>query len=210
MNKKIKIVFLFLISGNLLFAQNTGISIIRTGPADVISFDEGWLFKRYGLQAEGENIPEPQNLESISILDSSWQKVDLPHDFAIYGPFRIDLAGETGKLPYQGIAWNRKHFMIPEEDAGKKIFIDFDGAMAYAKVWLNSNYIGTWPYGYSSFRMDLTPFLKYGTDNILAVQLNTEKWQSRWYSGAGIYRHVWLVKADQVHVGHWGAIYHYA
>src|SRR5450756_1986414 len=69
---------------------------------------------------------------------------------------------------------------------------------------IRDRYVGTWPYGYSSFRMDLTPYLKFGGKNVLAVRLDTEKWESRWYPGAGIYRHVWLVKTNRVHVGHWG------
>lgn len=130
--------------------------------------------------------------------------LDLPHDYAITGPFRIELSGSTGKLPYQGIGWYRKHFKVDSLDKEERVYIDFDGAMANAKVWLNGKYVGTWPFGYNSFRLDLTPFLKIGEDNVLAVRLDTEKLQSRWYSGAGIYRHVWLVRTSQVHVGHWG------
>jgi beta-galactosidase len=178
--------------------------IMRMGAASTQSFDEKWLFMRYGLQADGTSVIEPAGLENPDLVDSAWRKLDLPHDFAVEGPFRIELKGETGKLPYQGIGWYRKHFTVSTVDTGKKIFIDFDGAMANAKVWLNGNYIGTWPYGYSSFRMDLTPYLKFGQKNILAVRCDTEKWESRWYPGAGIYRHVWLVKTSPVHVGHWG------
>lgn len=178
--------------------------ITRMGAASTQSFDEKWLFMRYGLQADGTSVIEPAGLENPDLVDSAWRKLDLPHDFAVEGPFRIELKGETGKLPYQGIGWYRKHFTVSTVDTGKKIFIDFDGAMANAKVWLNGNYIGTWPYGYSSFRMDLTPYLKFGQKNILAVRCDTEKWESRWYPGAGIYRHVWLVKTSPVHVGHWG------
>jgi beta-galactosidase len=94
--------------------------------------------------------------------------------------------------------------VLPATDADKKIFIDFDGAMAYAEIWLNGKYVGTWPYGYSAFRMDLSPFILPGKENVLAVKLNTENWDSRWYPGAGIYRHVWLVKTNPVHVGLWG------
>jgi beta-galactosidase len=178
--------------------------IMRMGAASTQSFDEKWLFMRYGLQADGTSVIEPAGLENPDLVDSAWRKLDLPHDFAVEGPFRIELKGETGKLPYQGIGWYRKHFTVSTVDTGKKVFIDFDGAMANAKVWLNGNYIGTWPYGYSSFRMDLTPYLKFGQKNILAVRCDTEKWESRWYPGAGIYRHVWLVKTSPVHVGHWG------
>lgn len=178
-------------------------SLVRMGNADVRSFDGGWRFMRYGLQADGTSLPEPSGLERPDVDDSGWQQLDLPHDWAISGPFRIDLAGETGKLPYQGIGWYRKTFTA-EQKAGERTYIDFDGAMANAKVWLNGKYVGTWPYGYNSFRLDLTPFIKAGEQNVLAVRLDTENWESRWYSGAGIYRHVWLVKCRPVHVAHWG------
>jgi len=190
------------------FAQDkkeiTAQPIVRMGSSNTQPFDEGWFFARFGMQADGTSLPEPAGLEKPGMNDASWRKLNLPHDWAIEGPFRIELTGETGKLPYRGIGWYRKHFTIPVEDAGKQIFVDFDGAMAYAQVWLNGSYIGTWPYGYSSFRMDLTPFVKHGQENVLAVRLDTEKWDSRWYPGAGIYRHVWLVKTNPVHVSHWG------
>ena len=174
------------------------------GAAATRSFDDGWLFSRYELQADASRIEEPKNLESVKFNDNNWEKLSLPHDWAITGPFRIELEGATGKLPWKGVGWYRKHFTLPAADAGKQIFVDFDGAMANAKIWLNGKYVGTWPYGYNSFRMDLTPYIKVGQENILAVRLDTENWDSRWYPGAGIYRHVWLVKTKQVHIGNWG------
>jgi len=172
---------------------------------------EKWAsIREIGLtDAQGAPIEnQPQKMagspESLAFDDSSWRKLDVPHDWAIEGPFRLELAGETGKLPWRGIGWYRKHFTVPAADAGKRMFVDFDGAMAYAEVWLNGQYLGTWPYGYSSFRMELTPHLKFGEENVLAVRLDTEKWDSRWYPGAGIYRNVWLVKTEPVHVAHWG------
>ena len=167
-----------------LLAQNK--SIARMGSIATSSFDEGWLFSRFGLQPDGSKKEEPKDLEAESLNDATWQKLNLPHDWAIAGPFRADLTGETGKLPWKGIGWYRKHFTIPASDAGKQIFVDFDGAMAYAKIWLNGKYVGTWPYGYNSFRMDLTPFIKPGQENILAVRLDTESWDSRWYPGADL------------------------
>lgn len=203
------LVFIVLLTCNFSsFAQenkeNFSQPIVRMGSSNTQSFDEEWLFARFGFQADGTSLAEPEGLEKPEINDAAWRKLNLPHDWAIEGPFRIELTGETGKLPYKGIGWYRKHFTIPAEDAGKQIFVDFDGAMAYAQVWLNGNYLGTWPYGYSSFRMDLTPFVKPGQKNVIAVRLDTEKWDSRWYPGAGIYRHVWLVKTNPVHVAHWG------
>lgn len=178
--------------------------ITRSGNASTEPFNEGWLFQRYGFQPEGDRIDEPEGLEMPALADSAWKPLTLPHDWAIEGPFRIELAGETGKLPYRAIGWYRKHFEVPAADKGKQIYVDFDGAMAYAKVWLNGHYVGTWPYGYNSFRMDLTPYINFGGDNLLAVRLDTENFDARWYSGGGIYRNVWLVKTDPVHVAHWG------
>jgi beta-galactosidase len=161
---------------------------------------------------DGKLIANPKTADSdlamspsdLRFSDSTWRKLDIPHDWGVEGPFRIELAGETGKLPWRGIGWYRKTFTIPESDKGKQVYLDFDGAMANAKVYCNGQYVGTWPYGYNSFRMDLTPFLKFGQKNLIAVRLDTEKWDSRWYPGAGIYRHVWLVKTAPFHVGHWG------
>ena len=176
----------------------------RPGNADVVSLNEGWRFARYGLQAEGTRLEEPEGLFKVEVDDADWEQLSVPHDFAIKGPFRMDLAGNTGRLPFQGIGWYRKTFTVDKADKGKRFYIDFDGVMAYAKVWLNGEYVGTWPYGYSSFRLDLTPYVKVGEENVLAVRTDTEKWDSRWYPGAGIYRNVWLVKTGQVHVKHWG------
>ena len=202
--KKYHLIFLLLLNCFGLNAQNASQPIIRMGDTNVKSFDAGWLFNRYGLQPDGTTVTEPQNQESEKLTDTDWRKLDLPHDWAIEGPFRLELTGETGKLPWKGIGWYRKHFVVPATDTGKQLFLDFDGAMAYAQIWLNGQYVGTWPYGYNSFRMDLTPFVQFGKENVVAVRLDTEKWDSRWYPGAGIYRHVWMVKTNPVHVGHWG------
>lgn len=136
--------------------------------------------------------------------DQAWRALDLPHDWAIEGPFAQDLPGETGKLPWPGAGWYRKAFTSPPTDAGKRVFLDVDGAMAYSLVWLNGHFVGGWPYGYSSYRLDLTPFLNVGGANLIAVRLNNPPDSSRWYPGAGIYRNVWLVKTAPVHVAHWG------
>lgn len=179
--------------------------MIRSGQVDVVSLNEGWTFARYGLQADGTLREEPEGMYATGWDDSSWRKLDVPHDFAIEEPFRMDLSGNTGRLPYQGIGWYRKSFVLDSTDADKRIYVDFDGVMAYAQVWLNGQYVGGWPYGYNSFRLDLTPYVRTGGENLLAVRTDTEKWESRWYPGAGIYRNVWLVKTGQVQVKHWSA-----
>ncbi|MFA5819510.1 MAG: glycoside hydrolase family 2 TIM barrel-domain containing protein [Bacteroidales bacterium] len=96
------------------------------------------------------------------------------------------------------------HFVVSDNDKGKRIYVDFDGAMANAKVWLNGKYVGEWTYGYTSFRLDLTPYIIPGKENIIAVRLDTKNWDSRWYPGAGLYRNVWLVKTSQLHLAYNG------
>ena len=110
--------------------------------------------------------------------DSAWRTLDVPHDWGIEGPFRDDLPGDTSKLPWKGIGWYRKHFTVPAGDQGKRVFVDFDGAMANAKVWLNGQYVGTWPYGYQAFRLELTPYVNFGSEKVLAVRLDTAHWGS--------------------------------
>jgi beta-galactosidase len=137
--------------------------------------------------------------------DASWEAVNIPHDWAIKGPFNAPgVTAAMGKLPTNGVGWYRRVVSLSAEDAGKTIFLDVDGAMSYAAVWLNGNLVGGWPYGYNSFRLDLTPYVKTGTDNILAIRLDNPLDNSRWYPGAGIYRNVWLVKANPVHVAQHG------
>ena len=109
-----------------------------------------------------------------------------------------------GRLPTAGIGWYRKKLNIPAGDAGRSIFLDVDGAMSYSTVWLNGKLVGGWPFGYQSWRVDLTPHVKPGADNELVVRLDNPPNSSRWYPGAGIYRNVWLVKTAPVHVAHWG------
>src|ERR1041385_6619292 len=137
--------------------------------------------------------------------DSHWRKINLPHDWAIEGPFNSDgVGGGMGRLPSPGIGWYRKKFDIPVSDVGKEIFLDVDGAMSYATVWLNGKLVGGWPYGYASWCLDLTPFVKFGGENQLAIRLDNPPDFSRWYPGAGIYRNVWLTKTAPVHIGQWG------
>ncbi|UDQ97984.1 beta-galactosidase GalB [Lentisphaerota bacterium WC36G] len=140
----------------------------------------------------------------IKFDDSNWRKLNVPHDWGIEGPFRQDLPGNTGKLPWKGIGWYRKDFKVPACDANKKVFIDFDGAMSNSKVYINGNYAGGWAYGYTAFRIDATKFIKFGETNKIAVRLDTVNWDSRWYPGAGIYRNTWIVMTDKVHLDHWG------
>ncbi|MBE7169566.1 MAG: DUF4982 domain-containing protein [Williamsia sp.] len=140
--------------------------------------------------------------------DSRWEQVDLPHDWAIRGPFYAgnnpEVGGGMGRLPSQGIGWYRRKLTMPAGDKGKWIYLDIDGAMSYAMVWLNGHLVGGWPYGYNSFRLDLTPYLQVGSDNQLAIRLDNPNNSSRWYPGGGLYRNVWLTKVSPVHIAQWG------
>ncbi|GHN02355.1 beta-galactosidase [Cytophagales bacterium WSM2-2] len=140
--------------------------------------------------------------------DRTWEKINLPHDWAIKGPFmpvkNPEVSGGMGRLPSPGVAWYRKKLDIPASDNGKSIFLDVDGAMSYAMVWLNGNLVGGWPYGYNSWRLDLTPYVIPGGVNQLAIRLDNPNHSARWYPGGGIYRNVWLTKTNPVHVGQWG------
>jgi beta-galactosidase len=136
--------------------------------------------------------------------DRPWRALNLPHDWAVEGPFDQSLPGETAKLPYDGVGWYRKMFTLPASDQGRQIYLDVDGAMSFAAVWLNGKFVGGWPYGYSSWRVDLTPFANIGGTNVLAIRLDNPPLSSRWYPGAGIYRNVWLVKTAPIHVAQWG------
>ncbi|MDO9339319.1 MAG: beta-galactosidase GalB [Bacteroidales bacterium] len=180
--------------------------LAQESPRSRESFNQGWKFVKY-FNASDEAVitdKEPENLQLPSVNDNNWRSLDLPHDWAIEGPFSDTLENNTGLLPWKGIGWYRKYFVVSDNDKGKRIYVDFDGAMANAKVWLNGKYVGEWPYGYTSFRLDLTPYIIPGKENIIAVRLDTKNWDSRWYPGAGLYRNVWLVKTSQLHLAYNG------
>jgi beta-galactosidase len=140
--------------------------------------------------------------------DNNWQQVSLPHDWAIkeefYKEVNATVGGGMGRLPVHGVAWYRKKITIPKADEAKKIYLEIDGAMSYAMVWLNGQLVGGWPYGYNSFQLDLTPYIQFGKDNQLAIRIDNPNYSARWYPGAGLYRNVWLTKVSPVHVAQWG------
>jgi len=152
----------------------------------------------------GGNFPFVQ----ANFDDNSWEKVNLPHDWAIKVPFMTgatpEVGGGMGRLPSNGVAWYRKKLDIPVSDTGKSIFLDIDGAMSYAIVWLNGKLVGGWPYGYNSWRLDLTPYVIPGGKNQLAIRLDNPNNSARWYPGGGIYRNIWLTKTSSIHVGQYG------
>jgi beta-galactosidase len=159
------------------------------------SFNEGWKF----------NKGDVSNGQDTSYNDSSWSNVTLPHDWSIYNTFNQNSAsGSGGGYLDGGIGWYRKSFTVPSDYAGKKVFIEFDGAYMNSQVWINGTSLGTRPYGYISFEYDLTPYLNIGGNNVIAVKLNNNLPTSRWYSGSGIYRNVWLTVVEPVHVAYCG------
>lgn len=138
--------------------------------------------------------------------ESAFCPVQLPHDWAIGSPFLRDEPNETGKLPWNGYGWYRKHFEVPVDFSPEKdrYYIDFDGVMSHPQVYVNGKKAGEWAYGYSSFRVDVTPFLKPGKDNLVAVRASNKPLSTRWYPGAGIYRHVRLEHAAPTHIAYNG------
>ena len=161
-------------------------------------FNNGWLFMK------GEN----PNGESNSLDDSNWRKLNVPHDWAIEGPFDIKNNARNGGLPIDGIAWYRKHFTLGKENENKQVSIEFDGVMDNSTVYINGHNVGKRHYGYIGFEYDLTPFIKFGKDNIIAVKLAPEVLSERWYSGAGIYRNVRLKINNAVTHSSMGDIYY--
>src|SRR5579884_3675994 len=181
----------------LLFAAQIAAAPPKLEKRAIISFDPGWRF----LQSDAAGAEQP------AFDDAAWRAVDVPHDWSIAGPFdpQNTTGGAGGFLP-AGIGWYRKQFTLPESDSAKSVFIDFDGVMANSDVWINGFHLGHRPYGYVSFEYELTGHLHFGSGraNVLAVRAdNSKQPASRWYAGAGIYRHVRLVTADPVHLAHW-------
>lgn len=178
------------------------------------TFEKGWKFTR----EDNADFAKP------GFNDAKWQNVTVPHDWAIYGPFSInndkqemaitqdgqteamEHAGRTGGLPFVGTGWYRLNFDAPSFEKGKKATLIFDGAMSHARVYINGQEAGYWPYGYNSFYVDATPYLKPGEKNELAVRLENERESSRWYPGAGLYRNVHLVVTEDVHIPTWGTV----
>lgn len=157
--------------------------------------DEGWRFI----------LADSPEMSANSYDDSAWRLLDLPHDWAIEGDFSAsNPSGAGGGALPGGIGWYRKQLQLKPK-AGERYFIDFDGVYMNSTVYVNGHELGKRPYGYSSFRYELTPWLRPDGNNIIAVKVdNSDQPNSRWYSGCGIYRHVWVESAAAVSVGHWG------
>jgi beta-galactosidase len=170
--------------------------LAQPSPRSHDNFDFDWQFFR-------GDAPGAQNVDFDS---SSWRKLDLPHDWSIEGTWDpSNPTGGAGGFFPAGIGWYRKAFAVPAAASGKKVMIEFDGAFMNTEVWINGEYLGKWPYGYSSFAYDLTPHIRFGQPNVIAVKCDASKQPaSRYYTGGGIFRNVWLTITDPLRVAHWG------
>ena len=157
-------------------------------------FNENWKF----FKGDSEKAFE------VSFDDKGWRNVELPHDYSVEGPFDSQWASATGYLP-TGIAWYRKTFVVPASDKGKQVAIYFEGVSKNGEVWINGHYLGKRPNGYISYQYDLTPYLNIGKQNVLAVKVDHQEFaDSRWYAGSGIYRNVYLIATNKIHIKQWG------
>jgi beta-galactosidase len=166
----------------------------QDGAADSLDFRTGWRFTK----------GDPDGAASSDFDDASWTPVRLPHDWAIAGPFDPQApSGASGKLPWKGVGWYRKTFALDRRE-GDRVYLDFDGVMAFPQVYINGQLAGEWDYGYTSFRIDATELVDLRGRNVVAVRVDTTQHGTRWYPGAGIYRSVMLELRGPVHVAQWG------
>lgn len=180
----------------LVFAFGIALSAPAAPARSIVSLDQGWAF----FQGDAPGAEKP------GLDDSAWRKLDVPHDWSIEGEFKesAPTTGSGGWLP-SGVAWYRRSLEIPADADGRHFWVEFDGVMANSEVWINGRPLGRRPNGYVSFRYDITDHLEPGAGNLLVVKTDTSAQPaSRWYSGAGIYRHVRLVSAHPLHVEPWG------
>ncbi len=159
-------------------------------------FDFDWKFSK-------GDFPEASE---VAYDDIKWQDIDVPHDWSISGPFLKDNpSGHSGGFAPGGIGWYRKIFTLDGFDKTSKVSIEFGGVYMNSEVWINGNYLGKRPYGYISFNYDLTPYINIDGENVLAVRVDNSKQPSaRWYTGSGIFRHVWLITTDKLHIARHG------
>ena len=154
------------------------------------NFNDNWKF----------NLGDVGSAQSTGFDDSKWRQISLPHDYSIEQEYSKNMEAESGYLP-GGVGWYRKNFTVPMEAANKQIRIDFDGVYMNSTVYINGTELGTHPYGYSPFSFDLTPYINFGGENVIAVKVNHQTPSSRWYSGSGIYRDVKLTMTPMIHEG---------
>lgn len=169
-----------------------GAADVRLGSERRLRFTEDWRFHK----------GDASGAEQPGYDDSQWRRLNLPHDWAIEGPFDRNINPHAGALPYFGTGWYRKQFTLSGDRKDRFVSIEFDGAMSNSRVWINGHELGGRPFGYISFGFDITPYLQ--DKNVIAVRLTPEDRSSRWYPGAGLYRNVWLDVTGPLHVARWG------
>ena len=180
------LIFIILTSAGSVFAQ------VGFGRAEQIN--QNWKFI----------LQDTENGEQSNLNDGNWKTVDLPHDWSVKQQLSPTLASATGYLP-GGIGWYRKQLFVPKENKGEKVYLYFEGVYNRSEVFVNGKSLGKRPNGYISFMYDATPYIKFGEENLIAVRVDhSQSADSRWYTGSGIYRNVWVVYANPVHVEQWG------
>ncbi|HSC39749.1 MAG TPA: glycoside hydrolase family 2 TIM barrel-domain containing protein, partial [Chitinophagaceae bacterium] len=197
----VQLLSLFFLAGRSQSTQKVIRSITPDHARDLknsrkLLFDDDWKFFLGDDPGAGSPIFD----------DHAWRKLDLPHDWSIEGKFDPSaMTGNDGGYLPAGIGWYRKTFRIPASWKGRHISICFGGVYMSSTVFINGKKLGVYPYGYSSFSYDLSPYLDDSKDNVLSVRVdNSLQKNCRWYSGSGIYRHVWLTVTNDIHVGPWG------
>lgn len=176
----------------LLFAA-TALSVFSR---EYKNIDKGWLF----------TLADSVQMAAPDYDDGAWRRLNLPHDWSVEGDFHVDNpCGSSGGALPGGIGWYRKHLFIDSRTAAEKMYVCFDGVYMNSTVYINGHELGTRPYGYSTFWYDITPYVKLDADNVIAVRVDNSKQPNcRWYSGSGIYRHVYLLSTADTHVAQWG------
>jgi beta-galactosidase len=184
------------VAAMVLFAlQPQPLAAAADGVSSTRQLQSDWRF------AKGDH----PGAEAVDFDDSSWATVRVPHDWAIAGPFDPKEDGYAAKLPWRGVGWYRRAFTL-DCKKGDRVYLDFDGVMAFPEVYVNGKLAGKWDYGYTSFRIDATPFVNRQGRNIVAVRADTTNHGTRWYPGAGIYRKVALEVRNPIHIAHWGTV----
>ena len=184
----------------LLLLAVTALTALAAQARERKCFDKDWRFV----------LADTATMAAVDYNDAHWRRLDVPHDWAIEGDFSAsNPSGAGGGALPGGVGWYRKHFEVKSEEVkSEKVFLEFDGVYMNSTVYVNGQKVGTRPYGYSSFEYDITPYVREGR-NVVAVRVdNSDQPNSRWYSGCGIYRHVWLTRTNAIHVKHWGVYVH--
>ncbi|WP_232824661.1 sugar-binding domain-containing protein [Algibacillus agarilyticus] len=171
-----------------------GMCVFNLNAKIISDFNENWLF----------TLDKQQAAHQFKFDDTNWQPVDLPHDWAVALPYTKEGAASTG-FKLGGIGWYRKYFEVTESDLQKQIWLEFDGIYNNSEIWLNGHYVGGRPNGYTSFNVDISPYIKASESNVVSVKVDRTAYaDSRWYTGSGIYRDVRIVKANKVYIPQWG------